>query len=361
MKNTIMIAALVLASAVPAMASKARLASLANSAHLNDVQDMFANPAELGLGGDFVTAEFGTTPRNVFAALPGSASGATAEGGFARSMGDAKYGFYLGHQSAWVNDVRNQSNTAGYLPAENAVNLMYATKMGDITYGAGLEYSNSDKKSSQEKQSATGLSFGATTSNWEAGATVGLINTYKNDASGIDFKGKNAFSVTGKYNVDSLTYVASYYMNGGKEETAGTTTADKDRTNMSIGVVNSMKKDGSDFFYGANYVMYTDKDATPDNKTEISSLPVFVGLEADATSWMVLRASVTQNFVLGTNKVTTAGAGGEADSIANNTTVAAGAGLKWNKLMLDGSIAGQTTGTINSTSLLANASLTYSF
>jgi hypothetical protein len=106
-----------------------------------------------------------------------------------------------------------------------------------------------------------------------------------------------------------------------------------------------------------------DKDKTPDNKTETTALPVFAGIEADATSWMVLRASVQQNFILGSKKVTTAGAGGDADTITNNTTVAAGAGLKFGKLLLDGTLeaANSTTAAVNGNAFLANAALTYMF
>ena len=134
-----------------------------------------------------------------------------------------------------------------------------------------------------------------------------------------------------------------------------------------MGVDNSHKTDAADFFYGVNFDMTTLKNknvATGTAKTEITSLPVFAGIEAEATSWMVLRASVTQNFILGTKK-DEIGSTGDSDTISNNTVVAAGAGLKFNKLLVDGTLAkasgASATGALNSNDLLANAAVTYTF
>ncbi len=349
MKKTLMIASLLLAVS-PAMASKARVAAIAGAPHIEDIQDILDNPGKLLSHGDWLTFEMGES--NPAWSTVTATPAVNPEGGFARGAGDAKYGFYLGNHDVWVTEVRD----GAYLTNENPVDLFYGRRSGDLNWGVGLTHSSTDKKTTQEKQTATGLKVGATGQNWEAGAIIGLANTYKNDATGVDFKGKTAMSLAGIYSMETLSYRASYAMNGGKEETNGTATGDDDLTTMSVGVSNSHKVEGSDFFYGVDYVMTTQKDNQAGTKTDITSLPVYAGIEADATSWMVLRASLKQNVLLGGTK-TDAG----TDTIANNTTVAAGAGFKFNKLQMDATIAGQNSGAINGTALLSNASLTYLF
>lgn len=355
MKNAILITAVAL-MATPAMASKARLNSLNNSAHLEDVQEIFRNSSKITAHGEWLTFEMGPNPGTT-----ATDTNPRAEGGFARSMGDANYGFYLGHRNAFAVSAPLGSRQTTYLADENPVDLFYGSKAGDLNWGLGLHYSKSDKKTTQEKQDMTSLNVGVSGNNWDVAADIGLMNNYKNEAAGVDFKGKTGIGVNGEYTMDTMTFSAGYGMNGGKTtDAAGTTTVDLDKTAMQIGVVNSHKAEGSDFFYGVDYVMTTNKEAAADTKTETSQLPVFAGIEANANSWLVLRASVAQNFILGSTKTTVAGTG-EADTIANNTTVAAGAGLKFGKLLVDGTLSGSSTGNINGNSMLANAALTYLF
>jgi hypothetical protein len=360
MKKTLLIAAAAM-MASPAMASKARLEALGNSAHLKDIREILTNPAEMFTHGDFATFEMGAKS----AAAQGTTAQPHAEGGFSRGMGDTKYGFYLGNRASWVSDVRD----TGYLIDENPINLYYAAKSGDLAWGVGLNYSNSDVKSTRSKASSTGLLAGVVAADWDAYVNLGLTNTYKvTDASSgnatTDFKGKSAVVVGGRYVVDTLTYHGSYTMNGGKNDV--TNGNESTINNMSVGVVNSMKADGVDFFYGATYAMNsrTDKAGANETKVTSTSLPVLAGVEADAASWLVLRASVSQNVLLGTEKTDVNGTG-EADTIGNNTTVNAGLGMKFGKLMLDGTFSkasGATaTGALNGNDFLSNASLTYMF
>ncbi len=363
MKNTLVLAAALAMVASPAMASKARLTALGNAGHLEDIQDVFVNASKITQHGDWLTFEMGKT--NV--STTGTVTNPHAEGGFTRSMGDAKYGFYLGSTPSWVTEVRQPA----YLVNENPINFFYGTKAGDLAWGAGLMYSNSDRKTVKTKQNALGLNAGVTGANWDVGLNLGLTNTFKNETTGaeVDFKGKTAIGLNASYTMDTLTFTGDVGLNGGKEETGttGTVAHDYDNSAYALGVVNSHKADGADFFYGAKLAMSTNKDnKTADTKTETMSLPVLVGIEADATSWMVLRASVTQNFLLGTTKTSGSAVtspADEADSIANNTSVAAGAGLKFGKLMLDGTLeaANSNTAALNGNAFLANAALTYMF
>jgi hypothetical protein len=370
MKNTLLIAALALAAS-PAMASKARLSALGNAAHLQDIQDIHSNAAKITEHGDWLTFEFGQT--NTAGTVPSPSP--RGEGGFTRSMGDSKYGLYLGAHPSWIETARvvsgaTTSGTTVGLTDENPVELFFGSKAGDLGWGVGLLYSNSDKKTTKLKQSALGLNGGVSASNWDVGLTLGLMNTFKNDnvaPADRDFKGKLAGELLGTYTLDTMTFDAAYSMNGGKTTSNGVDTVDSEMTNYHVGITNSHKADGADFFYGARLAFANTKETVADTKTTTSELPVFAGIEADATSWMVLRASVTQNFLLGSTKTETAGTG-DANTIANNTSVAAGAGLKFNKLMVDGTLeaatngtTANTTGALNGNAFLANAAVTYMF
>jgi hypothetical protein len=368
MKKLLVLAALT-TLASPAFASKARLSALGNAAHLIDTQTVFQNPSHLVWMSDYATFETGPT----------SATSTTldAEGGFVRSNGDAKWGAYLGRKSAFTTGYRALTGFAGQ---ENPIELQYAMK-GAVNWGAALNYSSSDRKSISKKQSSYGVRLGASTDVWEAYAVIGLgSEATGNSAAGLGmtaadtsskFKGTTGFQVGGAYKVENLYSFITYYQDGFKLETTANAAANDLKVNQSqvdIGVVDHNKIDAGQWFYGVSYRIFENKRdgaATAlESKTNTTSLPFLLGLEYDAISWATLRASVTQNVLLGSTKteVTPAvGNSNETDTIANNTTVAAGVGLKFNKFVVDGSWAAQTTGDVNTTNFLTNVALTYMF
>lgn len=357
MKKIVLSISMVLAAA-PAMASKARVNALNRASHLSDIRDVLTNPALVLANGDWVTFEMGQTA----SATNSTTNDPKAEGGFSRAMGDSRYGFYMGNVPSWVTEFRPTTRAA----AENPMDIFYASKMGDLSWGVDLYYSNSDKKTLKTKQNATALTFGAAQGAWDARLTLGLTNTHKDDVtagSEVDFKGTNAIQLSGNYTMDNMVYSAEVLMNGAKKSVGGNDTADNKSSSYTLGAEYFNKKDGADFFYGVKYVMTETKQSiAPTSKTAETKLPIYVGVEADATSWMVLRASVKQNVLLGSTKSETNGAG-ETDTIANDTTVAAGAGIKFGKLTLDATIEGanDTSAALNGNKLFTNAALTYMF
>jgi hypothetical protein len=377
MKKILLIAA-VASMAAPAMASKARLSALGNAKHLKDTQTVFENPAHHVLLADYATFEAGagSTTSNT----------ANAEGGFSRSAGDAKYMFYLGRKSTFQTLIRSQT---GFLGQENPFEIQYAMK-GDINWGAGLSYSSSDVKSTtpKRKQNAIGIRFGALTDTWEAYLNTGLgaNATGQNAVAALGIvadpdatmTGAASYALGGAYKMEGTYIHASIQADGAKYESSAAGNAALNGATSSgqvitVGVVEHSKVEGGQWFYGVSYQSSETKrsggNVATDTKTTSTSLPFLLGLEYDAASWLALRASVTQNVLLGSTKSeglnsTTTPASqytGESDTIANNTTVAAGAGLKFNKWVVDGSLSAGTTGQLNSTSLMTNVALTYSF
>ena len=90
-------------------------------------------------------------------------------------------------------------------------------------------------------------------------------------------------------------------------------------------------------------------------------------MEADATSWLTLRGNVHQNVLLGSSK----SIAGKKTTIANSTTVDAGATLNFGKLKVDGSVGttdasrtgtiGAKKGVLATDNLMSRVGVTYMF
>lgn len=362
MKKLFFAAVLTLVSA-SAFASKARLTALGGAAHISDAQTFTTQPADIHEVPDYVTLEFGETVSSTATATDNTADAAgnpNAEGGFVKSMGESKFGVYLGRQSESMA-LRQAFNaaTGGTVPTmENPIELMYGAKTGDIKWGASFVYSNSDDKDANTKQSAMGARFGARKDAWDASIILGLGSNAE-DAT-HKYKGTTGIKVTGGYSLNDNTYLfGSYKMDGFKGELSGNEVTDTSVNELALGFVNSWKVDGGSFFYGATLVQYNqdDKKTTADDKVTEMTLPFLIGVEADASSWLVLRGSVTQNVLISSEK----DSGVDNGTVANSTTVAAGAGIKFNKMMLDMTLTSASNGALGSDDIGGNAALTYTF
>lgn len=361
MKKLLVVAALTMAAA-PAMASKARMTALGNSAHLIDTTTIFVNSADVHYLGDFATIEFGTA--NNAAGTP------HAEGGFVRSSSMGKWGAHLGRQSATVNEFVDTVNAAiapvELLKEQNALDLIYGTELGGQKWGFGLHYSNAKDEGANvaaqgnRKVSTLGGSFGVRNDIWNAYLRFGLTGKTESDFAGAgspELEQKGLFDLGFGYWIDTL-YVDAKFLTTKGTFTAGPTDTDIEKTDYSVGVTDNVKVDGGNFFYGVRFANTEVK--TDAGKDTAMGLPVLAGIEVDATSWMVLRGSIKQTVLLGETKDDST-TPEQKTNLLNDTTVAAGAGLKFGKLSLDGTLEGSTTGKVNANTLLANASLTYMF
>jgi hypothetical protein len=361
MKQLLVIA--VALASVNAFATRARVTALGNSPHLSDTQTVYTNPADMFvLGGDYVTLETGLT------AATSTSNG--AEGMVVRSMGDAKLGLSLGHDSSNAVDLR----TLGGVPAavgsqQNPVEVSYGVKKGDLAWAGTLIYSNyKDKTAADQKEDTLGLRGGLRMGALDASLRLGIANNASTAAFG-KFKGTLGIGASVGYEMDNMYFAGDVTMAGYKTENpAGTETHKVDRTAISATATSFHKKDGSEFFYGAGLTSSTNKDGATavDSKETSLTLPVWMGFEVDAASWAVLRGSITQTVLINDSK-TTAGNNTTVETSPgpNNTVVAVGAGLKFNKITLDGSLEGLSGGTatqkLNGNTLFSSVGLTYMF
>lgn len=378
----LLVIAIALASTT-AFASRARVTSLGNSAHITDTQSIFSNPAKMFLMGDFVSLESGKTATNT---VSGSAlMNNNAEGTIVRSMGDAKVGLGLGHKSTNASGFGSRGLlSAGALAAagiqleqQNPIELFYGMKSSDLTWAGTLVYSNFNDKQNDIKESSMGVRLGALMGAWDISAAIGLGNKVETAIAGptkVEFKGTTGVSLYAGYTMNSMYYFGEVVLAGAKMDVGGNEAANVDAQKFTIGAVESVKKDGNEFFYGASLVNSTVKNdgsalTTDDTKETSMSLPIIVGLEAEATSWLTLRGSLTQTVILDNSKKETGSTTNfEFAPGENNTAVAVGAGLKFNKVTVDGTLTGLTTDStgaanqqLNGNDLLTTVGLTYMF
>jgi hypothetical protein len=152
------------------------------------------------------------------------------------------------------------------------------------------------------------------------------------------------------------------YGNSKSSFEAGGATTDLKVGETELGFANVLDIDTANrFFYAISYDMMTTDTGAVNGKTDHNSVPLVIGVEADATSWMVLRGSVKQTVLMDTTKNV------ETDSNGTNTTsVAAGLGVRMNKFMFDAAFedlvsGAANTGKVNGSKLFSTASLTYTF
>ena len=394
MKKLMLVAAVTIAS-VSAHASKARLDSLQNAAQLEDFTYAFDGRAEDTLNYEAALVEFGGS---------GSYSSPDAEGGFIRKMGDAALGFYMGKPStslatgvssfadAYGTTTDEKTVIKKALGQSNPIEVTYAAKAGDMAWGVGLFATGSDQKlftansgteymQGKITQNIYGVYAGVNAGAWDAQVRAGLQGDTKFTGNGnatyntmaglgttdeIKIQSTGNVKVSGRYRMDTMTYYASYESLAGNIKVNGVKKSDTTNDTTTVGVVDSKKKDGVDFFYGVSLVsnVAKDKDATVTANQEIDtfSMPLLVGVEADANSWLTLRGAISQNLPFASS-VKYKGTGSGATAVASTTTTL-GAGIKWGKATIDGVLGMGSTGqfgTDNASNMFTNAALTYNF
>jgi hypothetical protein len=214
---------------------------------------------------------------------------------------------------------------------------------------------------------AMGVRFGATTSAWQAYAGLGLSG--KETSGANDIKGNTSMQVGGQYNLtgDSIAYID--YISADSSRSGAATTKGTYAAYM-IGWENKVKSDAAHVFYGAKYAyrkLNNDAAGAGATSFEQTGLPIYLGVEADATSWLAVRAEVAKPILIDTQKQTVAGVD-QGDLVGvTASTLTLGASFKWNKMMVDWIVASGApaatsgSGNLSTTNFGTNASLTYSF
>lgn len=337
MKKHIAIAAGLAVLSTSAFATKARMNALGQgddrgSFYIQDSRNVFRNASKVNDMTNYVVTEWGSAND-----AADSATAPHAEGGFFRSAGQFNYGVYLG------SDIDNQdlgarTGAAGvFLAQDNNIDLFFGGDMG-VKWGVTLGYSSTEAEAAgavKRENDSMSLGLGV-----EKGAIEGYVNLgLKDESKGATLTADKWEADTGinvgvSYDWMDYTFFVDYDKTGYEENLAAVKTEQED-TALTIGVGHNHEVSAtSRLFTSVHYVSSeSETKVTGASKTETSKLPLTIGFEADATSWLALRGSISQNVIIGESKVA-----GKTTSAANSTDVAAGATLNFGKLKVDGVI-----------------------
>jgi len=361
MKKTLVIAGLAVLS-TSAFASKARMEALGQGSASNYIMDsrsVFLNPASVNDQKNYITTEWGTSAVTADGVIT-----PRAEGGFFREMGTFAYGLYLGNDSSKV------AHGTGFMVPSNSLDLFIGGDMG-MKWGAKVHYANAkdEQATINVKNSALGVSLGASQGDLEGYVNLDLSDKSTGRTGGLladTSELKPSYKVGGSYKYASWSFFADYDASKLEEKVTAVTSTTKDSTIVvGAGRVHEVNPT-SRIFTDIKLSMNTNETVAA-GKVKTNKLPATLGMEVDATSWLVLRGSVSQNVVLGEVK----NSAGKSKSVLNSTSVNGGATLNFGKLKVDGMIGntsgsrtgavGVNNGALTTDNLLTRVGVTYMF
>ena len=359
-KNVLVIAGLAVLS-TSAFASKARMEALGQgtvSKYIMDTRSIFLNPAAVNEQKNYIVTEWGASAVTDGDATPRS------EGGFFREMGSFNYGLYLG------NDSSRLAHGTGFMTESNALDLFLGGDVG-VKWGAKLHYAGQkdEQAAINQKHSAFGLGLGVTAGEFDAYLNMDLSDKSEGKSTGLaadQSKLKPSYTVGGAYKWNSWSFFADYDASKLEETVSAVASTTKDSTiTVGAGRVHEINPTSRLF---TDLTLSLNTNEVTAGKTKTNKLPATLGLEVDATSWLVVRGSVAQNIILGDVKNTA----GKKKTTANSTGVNAGATLNFGKLKVDGMIGntgasrtattvGTKEGALTTDNLLTRVAVSYWF
>ncbi|ATH09026.1 hypothetical protein BIY24_14045 [Halobacteriovorax marinus] len=352
MKKQVLIATGLAVLSTSAFASKARLEALGQnddrgSFYVEDSRNIFRNAAKVNTFKNYITTEWGD------AAATDSASTPQAEGGFFREMGSFNYGVYMGSDI----DAQNSSRT-NYQVHDNGLDLFFGGDMG-VQWGARVHYASGNTENAgtfKKEHSNFGLGLGMMMGDIEGYANIILSDESKGGAAAADKFEANGLNLGVSYNLNGNKLFVDYDADGFDNTVSGAKT-EQSNTAITVGVgriheVSSTARLNMDL----KFVSEKEETKTAASTTEdkYTALPLTIGFEADATSWLTLRGSVSQNIIINNEETKTTTT--NKNTKANTTDVTAGATLNFGKLKVDGSI-GTTSHARNAATQTENGTL----
>lgn len=388
MKKQLTVALGLAVLATPAFATKARLQALGEdnygSAYINDNRNIWLNAAQINNHKDLVTYEFGANQTADNAQTP------RGEGGVYKAMGNMVYGLQFGGASTTANGLRAGAGLTG-ASEDNNIDAFVGGDAG-IKWGANLGYAKSSNETRTTGASAESMRtrLGVIMGDTQAYANINLINNAKGtNATGAKFEGDLGFQVGVIHAWEGNTLFADYRKFDAEGTVTGIGKGDIKSQQLAVGIGRVERlNDKSNLFLKAQYFMAkSDNDngaalgvasapflasctsnanSFACDKAETSRVPVTIGLETEATSWLTLRGSVSQ-VVWGTNEINK-----NESTVANSTIINAGATLKFGELSVDGVVGNDATGSapqangtasgqIRTDNLMSRVAMTYRF
>ncbi len=399
MKKLVIAAALLGLGTQVAHATKARLTALGQdkdgSLFIQDSRNIFRNASYVSDMAGMTVIEFGRSAGAAGTSLD-SDTAQKAEGGAFMKVGSLVYGIYLGNESdtgVLLKSLPRGAASAAMPQSDNVLELSVAGSAG-INWGAtfGFAPSKDETTTPNKENKSVYARLGVNKDKWEAYANVSISGESDNGA-GEKYDGGGAYDVGGSYKMGMNTLYARY-KTVEWDQIAASVKTKGDYKDMKVGFGHNQELSSSSrMIYQITYdsVEANVKYAAGNTKGEFTQIPLVVGFEADANSWLTLRGSVSHNLmgdaeVKNVANVTNAinrqvlagffkSANAGADykgSIQNSTNVNAGATLTFGNLNVDGVIGtggnsgtatttAAETGTLSLDRLMTRVSMTYKF
>lgn len=366
MKKHIVIAAGLAVLSTSAYATKARMEALGQdsskgSFFIQDSRNVFRNASHVNDLSNYVVTEWGST----------AAGSENPEGGFFRSAGQFNYGLYL--NSSVDSATHTNGTNTGALSEDDRLTAFVGGDMG-VKWGVSLfRAASKDEQTVAHKKEHDSMGAGLGV---QHGALDGYVNfKFKDEAKG------NTATAGSKSEADALEVGVGYdwmnykfYVDYSKSTqevtnvTAGAGKAfDQDVSVITVGVGHTHEVSAtSRLFTNLEYRNSKTEETVGSTETKANKLPLTVGFETDATSWLALRGSVSQVVLLNSEK----NKAGKKKNEADTTNVAAGATLNFGKLKVDGMIGtagndgvgdGDETGSLSLDRLMTKVAVHYWF
>jgi hypothetical protein len=339
MKNylTLVLALAVVSS--PAYASRARLESLGEgkngSYYIDDGRNMFLNPASIAKNKKKLFLELGGEQTVSDQDAAGTdASTSRAQGGFTNTFGDFTYAVYL-------NNVSDRAiNTLGSILAPaNSIEVALA---GEGTVNWGLSLLTGGNRSNVNTNSYYWAArFGVEK---DAAALFGTVGFASKATSGAaEIKGNLSLDLGATYKIDNMTLFGRYTSTKATANATfmtaasfGAITTANESQLTAYGVGAGWKKEmtkSTNMFtrIEAASTKVTNSTALTTGLTNIFNVPLVLGAETQALSWLAIRGSIAQSLT-GSNLRTNS-------NYLNNPTVAAGVGMTFGDVQIDGVVA----------------------
>ncbi len=423
MKKQLILGAALAVIATPAFATRARLIALGEyqtnvtgSLYINDNRNIFLNAANLNNYSDMAYLELGGDATTTIGAA-GTVltrdrdNNQQAEGGVFMKAGSLNYGVYYGRESAYANEIRSYTRLfSESIHEDDQIDLFVAGEAG-VKWGANLSYTKSEDDSNNAEQDSLAARVGVIGSMWDAFLNVSLANKAEMDSTGVagkdEFEGKLGYELGGSYELGNNYKVFGYWRHATWEQESDSTVAvfnpagastdgsayqgkadgTYNKYTLGVGRTEKISDRGTLFTKISADMVKRELDTDDDGKANLDDtiVPLVVGMEYDAESWLTLRGSITHNLYGKTDNdyddsLITAGVSNAVTldrpdgkrTIRNSTNVNMGATLKFGELAIDGVVGtNNASGTADTTTaekgilatdnLLTRVGMTYKF
>jgi hypothetical protein len=345
--------------------------SLNSSQHLLDEQLLFSNPIYINYLEPFVSIESGNSD-----ASSAATSRSNAEAIVGGHLKKSNFGVALGHQNETVLRSRSFINSFGYtyMLSQNPLHVFWGGETDDANYAASVFYSSFHDKVTDQKEDAAGLTLEIELGAWQLTASNVLNNKVQSPAN--EFNGSGTIGVGANYIGDNIEAYASFIREPVKSLVSGVEAEFHILQLLKLGIVDSNAKEMNDIFWGAeiNTVRVDCRvkgGINCDQSFVSTTLPVWIGIEAQALPWLKMRSSVRQTAFVNQSRddvgypagsfTNATGAVSEYLNGPNTTAVSAGLGIVMNRVTVDGTLTAATSQQLNAVNFLDQLSLKYNF